>query len=676
MTFSVRGEVFQFETSIVKQPSEKEVIPESPSGPIPQEDASSRFFENNHAVMFLLDPEVGRLVDVNPAAVKYYGWPREEMRGKSIFEINTLSPHEVRLAMREASIGARSLFHFSHRRADGSVCDVDILSGKIRYQGRDLLYSIVHDAGERRAIEEKLAEERQRLQFILEAAEYGTWEWHIQSQQGIINEKLAGILGFAVQDLQPMTLEQWRSRCHPEDYKIAQGLLARCLSGERKLFELEMRLRHKEGHWVWTLARGQVMTRDLQDNPLQMFGTLTSIQERKHREAQKEVLREHLMQSQKMESVGRLAGGIAHDFNNLLTVILGQAEACLSELGPDHPVNTCLKEIEEAAQRSSQLTRKLLAFARRQPAHPQLIDLHQTIKSSIDAFHEGLPKHVTLRWTPGNDEAFVNLDPIQLNQLMEQLLRNAVDAISGQGLIEVSTSVQTISEDGGPKSPSEKPGRFAVVSVADNGQGIEEASLARLFEPFFTTKEIAKGSGLGLATVDGIVNQNGGFIRVQSRVGEGSVFRLFLPLVDGERHSEDLATSTKTKLTRSQSTETILVVEDEPTVLMLTKRILERKGYKVLTAPLPDEAIEIFRANKSSIDLLLTDVMMPGMNGPEMVQVILKESPDLKCLYMSGYSADVIAEKGLLDRSVHIVEKPFSTRDLAGKVRAMLDGES
>ena len=658
----------------MKEPSEKELIPESVSTQISDDDASSRFFENNHAMMLLLDPSTGRLVDANPAAAKYYGWTRGEMRGKSIYEINTLSPQEVQLAMAEAVDGDRHLFHFVHRRADGSLCDVDILSGKLRYQGRDLLYSIVHDAGERRAVEEKLAEERQRLKFILEAAQYGTWEWRIQSNEAVVNETLASIVGETVQAIEPVTQERWQTRCHPDDFRNAQDVLASCLSGEQKLFEVEMRLKHKDGHWVWTLARGQVMTRDLEEKPLQMFGTLTSIQNRKKREAEREILREHLMQSQKMESVGRLAGGIAHDFNNLLTVILGQAQASLADLGSDHPISASLLEIEDAAQKSGQLTRQLLAFARRQPAHPELIDLDLTIKRVIETLRATIPEQVKFLWAPGSDGAQVNLDPIQLSQLIRQLLKNAVDAIAGAGTIEVSTSAETVFESARPEPAKEEPGHYAVVAVKDDGDGIEEAILGRLFEPFFTTKEVGKGSGLGLATVDGIVSQNGGFARVQSRVGEGSVFQLFLPLVEGRERPEVVPPAPKSPVRRSHGTETVLVVEDEPTVLMLARRTLERKGYKVLTAGLPEDAIELFRANKASIDLLLTDVMMPGMNGPEMARIIQQEAPELKCLYMSGYSADMIAERGLLDRSVHIIEKPFCMKGLTQKVRDILDG--
>jgi len=639
-----------------------------------EDDPSSRFFDNNHAMMLLLDPATGCLVDANPAAAKYYGWSREEMRGKPIFEINTLSRQEIKIALGEAVEGKRNLFHFLHRRADGSLCNVDILSGKIRYHGRELLYSIVHDAGERRAAEEKLAEERQRLEFILEAAEYGTWEWQIPRLEGTINHTLASMLGYSAEELEPMTLDRWKSLCHPEDYLRAQTLLDDALSGDGKLFECEMRLRHKSGHWVWTLSRGQVMTRDSEGRPLQMFGTLTSIQKRKERETEREVLREHLMQAKKMESVGRLAGGIAHDFNNLLTVILGNAQTSLSSLDQRHPLWENLTEIEEAAHKSAQLTRQLLAFARQQPAHPQLLSLDQDIENMLETILESLGKQVEFKWRPASDGALVKLDPIQLNQLMDNLIRNSEDSISDDGVIEISTFVETVSQNSLALPDKEKPGRYVVISIKDNGKGMSPEVLDRLFEPFFTTKGFGQGKGLGLATVDGIVNQNLGFIRVRSRVGEGSVFEVFLPLVEGAKPvSEGSEPTTKARLSQPRGTETVLVVEDEPTVLKLAQRALERCGYKVLTAAEPEEGIDLFRVNKGSIDLLLTDVMMPGMNGPEMARIIQRESPGLRCLYMSGYSAEVIAERGLLDRSVHIIEKPFSIKELSRRVRELLD---
>jgi PAS domain S-box-containing protein len=632
-----------------------------------QDNVSSSFFESNYAMMLLVDPATASIVDANPAAIKYYGWSREEMRGKPVSELNTLSPREIEVAMKDAVDEKRNLFHFQHRRADGSVCDVDILSGKILYRGKQLLYSIVHDAGKRRTVEENLAQERQRLQFILEAAEYGTWEWDILAHKARINDTLAQMLGYSLDDLKPVNIDLLRAHFHPEDFQKSEPLLKDCLSKVNRLFESEIRMKHKDGHWVWTLARGRVVTRDRNDEPLQMFGTLTSIQSRKSREAEREVLREQLTQSQKMESVGRLAGGIAHDFNNLLTVILGHAESALADLGNEHPVACDLREIGDAAQRSAMLTRQLLAFARRQPATPQLISLDDTIDSLLCTLKDNIRDKVTLNWSPGVDDMLVRLDPLQVNQMIEHLVSNANDAVSENGVINLATTVETIRSNSGSK---EKPGDYVVVSVSDNGAGMSETTLARLYEPFFTTKEVGKGTGLGLSTVDGIVNQNQGFIRVQSRIDEGTEFQVFFPIVVGEKP----ATATNpAKARKSDCTETVLIVEDEPSVLLLAERILTRRGYRVLSAGLPETAIEIFKANKDEIDLLFTDVMMPGMNGPEMAKIILGESPDLKCLYMSGYSAETIAERGLLDETVQILEKPFCANGLAEKVREVLD---
>ena len=292
----------------------------------------------------------------------------------------------------------------------------------------------------------------------------------------------------------------------------------------------------------------------------------------------------------------------------------------------------------------------------------------------LETILESLGKQVEFKWRPASDGALVKLDPIQLNQLMDNLIRNSEDSISDDGVIEISTFVETVYQNSLALPDKEKPGRYVVISIKDNAKGMSPEVLDRLFEPFFTTKGFGQGKGLGLATVDGIVNQNLGFIRVRSRVGEGSVFEVFLPLVEGAKPvSEGSEPTTKARLSQPRGTETVLVVEDEPTVLKLAQRALERCGYKVLTAAEQWEGIDLFRVNKGSIDLLLTDVMMLGVNGPAMARIIQRESPGLRCLYMSGYSAEVIAERGLLDRSVHIIEKLFSIKELSRRVRELLD---
>ncbi len=384
----------------------------------------------------------------------------------------------------------------------------------------------------------------------------------------------------------------------------------------------------------------------------------------------KKKLESQLIQTQKMESVGLLAGGVAHDFNNMLSVILGYTEFAIEKTTPNDPIYEDLQEIFSAARRSTDITRQLLAFARKQTIKPQVMDLNETIEGMLKMLRRLIGEDIDVAWLPGGEHFPIFMDPSQLDQILANLCVNARDAIGGVGKLTIETDKVYLDENYCAERPGFTPGNFVMLTVSDNGCGMEKDMLNKIFEPFFTTKGLAEGTGLGLSTVYGIVKQNYGFINAYSEPGEGSTFKIYLPRhVDEIRQSEE---RDDTQLPQSRG-ETVLIVEDEVSILKLAKRILLSSGYKVLDADKPGQAINLAEKHEDTIDLLITDVIMPGMNGRELAEKLNRIFPDIKILYMSGYTANVIAHRGVLDEDVEFIQKPFSNRDLSSKVRKVLD---
>lgn len=382
---------------------------------------------------------------------------------------------------------------------------------------------------------------------------------------------------------------------------------------------------------------------------------------------------EQLIQAQKMETVGRLAGGIAHDFNNMLGVILGHTDLAMTKMQktePDQPLGFHLREIHKAAKRSADLTHQLLAFARKQTVSPKVLDLNETVTGMLKILHRLIGEDIHLAWLPHAKLCLVNMDPSQIDQILANLCVNSRDAIAGVGKITIESENIGIDETFCANHPEFSPGEYVLLAVSDDGCGMDKETQDRLFEPFFTTKETGKGTGLGLATVYGIVKQNNGFINVHSEPGQGTTFRIYLPRRIGKAEQPGVE-EPQESFTRGR--ETLLLVEDEPSILRLSKDMLEAQGYQVLTAANPGAAIRLANEHHGDIYILITDVVMPEMNGRDLAQNILSLYPNIKVLFMSGYTADVIANHGVLDEGIHFIQKPFSRKSLLSKVREILD---
>lgn len=386
---------------------------------------------------------------------------------------------------------------------------------------------------------------------------------------------------------------------------------------------------------------------------------------------EKNSLEKQLNQAQKMESVGRLAGGVAHDYNNISSIIIGFSELALEKVEHSDPLHDDLMEIFTAAKRSTDLTRQLLAFARQQTIAPKVLDLNDTIESMLKMLRRLIGEDIDLAWLPGSEVCRVKIDPSQVDQILANLCVNARDAIADVGKVTIGTKNISFDETYCADHAGFAPGDFVRLVVSDNGSGIAPEAMDSIFEPFFTTKKLGKGTGLGLATVYGIIKQNNGFINVYSEPGKGTSIKIYLPRHTG-KESEAYAEK-NVEIPVSSGHEVVLLVEDDASILKLGKSIIEKLGYVVLSANSPKEALRFAECYDSEIDLLITDVVMPEMNGRELSEKLQDLYPKLKVLFMSGYTANVIAHRGVLDDGVSFISKPFSQMDMAIKVRKVLD---
>lgn len=430
--------------------------------------------------------------------------------------------------------------------------------------------------------------------------------------------------------------------------------------------------------WQHTKMDGSPFYADVSLTPIVIKGetmlhvTWRDITIHKQAEIEKDKLQMQLQQSQKMESIGRLAGGVAHDFNNMLSVIIGFADLAAKKISPADPVWQYMQEILKAGKRSVDLTRQLLAFARKQEICPVVININDSIGGMLKMLQRLIGENINLVWNPGYNLKPVKMDPSQLDQILANLAVNARDAINDSGKILIETAIALLDEEYCKINPGFQKGEFVVISICDNGCGMDKDTKNHLFEPFFTTKAIGKGTGLGLATVYGIVDQNKGFIKVYSEIGIGTTFHIYLPC-DLTAEEQIVLNTVASESSLPFGDETILLVEDEPSVLFFTKQILEDLGYHVLGTDKPSEAIKTAHEYAGSIDLLLSDIIMPIMNGKELSVKINHIRPKIKKLFMSGYTANVISQHGIIADDLQFILKPFSINELAQKIRSVLD---
>jgi two-component system sensor histidine kinase EvgS len=479
-----------------------------------------------------------------------------------------------------------------------------------------------------------------------------------------LNPALCRMFGYSKEELLTKTFQDL---AHPDDLKAILANNKQLLAGEIDAYEMEVRGFHKEGSQVWAQINVSLIRDSAEQHSL--IAQIQDITRRRQAAKETEELRTQFMQAQKMETVGRLAGGVAHDYNNVLGIIIGYSELSIDKLEPESLLRDDLKEILNAAARAKGITQQLLAFARRQAIAPKVLDLNAIVKDMLKMLQRLIGENIDLAWIPGKDLWYIKMDPSQIDQILANLCVNSRDAIADVGKITIETKNVVFDEAYCADNAGFVPGEYVMLAVSDNGFGMDKETQDQIFEPFFTTKQPGKGTGLGLATVYGIVKQNNGFINIYSEPDTGTTFRLYL-----SRHVGKVSSIQKKSTAEIPygSGESILVVEDDVSILNLTRRILEELGYIVLAANTPENAIRMAEEHAGTIHLLITDVVMPKMNGRDLSMRLQSLYPELKCLFMSGYTANVIAHHGVLDEGVNFIQKPVSKNDLAVKVRDVL----
>jgi len=513
-------------------------------------------------------------------------------------------------------------------------------------------------------LERALLESEENFRSLADFAPVGIYLDDAQGHAIYINKKCAELVGVPAEEALSFN---WIPRLHPDDRERMVSAWEEAFKNSTE-FRLEYRWVHVDGKVVWTL--GEVVPIIGDDGKASMFiGTLTDITAHKNAEVEKENLQLQLIQAQRMESIGRLAGGVAHDYNNMLSVILSYTELAMNEVDATGELHEKLRHILEAAERSAQITSQLLNFARKQIILPTVFDFDHSVKEMLDMLRCIIGEEIDLVFLPQAGKKTIRTDHSQLDQIVANMCINARDAIDNVGKITIETSTVTLNDHDCAEHPVFIPGEFIILSISDNGSGMNEATVDKIFEPFFTTKEKNMGTGLGLASVHGTVKQNGGFIDVFSEPGVGTTFKIYLPTYNGDITE---TTTLKDKTAHEAHGETILVVEDEVDILRVVQIILENSGFKVLPANTLSEALHLASHSNEEIDLLITDLVMPEITGKDLADRLKSDHPNMKCLYMSGYTADLIGEQGILEDNINFIQKPFRVHYLTSKVHEVL----
>ncbi|MCD4774435.1 MAG: PAS domain S-box protein [Candidatus Aegiribacteria sp.] len=555
------------------------------------------------------------------------------------------------------------------RRKDTSIFPSEMVCSLIKDEENKPKYLLSQflDITRRKNTEEKLRESEQNFRDMTNLLPQIVFEIDTDGNLNFVNKQAFVSFGYSQEDYEKgINVLQ---TLIPSDREKAKENILNSLHGKDVENTEYTALRKDESTFPIVIYSSAI----LKDNkPVGLRGIIVDITELKHAEEEKARIEDQYRQSQKMESVGRLAGGVAHDFNNMLGVILGYTEMLQSKISPDQPIYAALQEIHKAADRSANLTRQLLAFARRQTVSPKVLELNETVEGMLKMLLRLIGEDINLSWLPCTDLWPIMMDPAQVDQILANLCVNGRDAIAGVGKMTIETRNVLFKESHRREYPESIPGEYVLLAVSDDGCGMDKEILENLFEPFFTTKEVGRGTGLGLATVYGIVKQNNGFINVYSESGEGTTFNIYLPRYNGKAAQMQKEGPTEPL---KYGHETILLVEDEPAILEMATTMLETQGYTVLPATMPSEAIRMAVKYESEIHLLMTDVVMPEMNGRNLAKGLLSNYPNIKCLFMSGYTANVIAHRRVLDEGVNFIQKPFTIHDLTSKVREVLDNE-
>ncbi|MBM4370816.1 MAG: PAS domain S-box protein [Deltaproteobacteria bacterium] len=605
----------------------------------------------------------------NPGAERIIGLPADRILGSTSLELFGAENEAVIRELDEANLRGEVVDAVRTLRVPGGDRQLHVIQVPVRGPGGEVtgISGIVRDVTEERRQDRLMRETGERYRFATRAGRVGVWVLYPEELRLLSDGTLQELLGYPAPGPEVAALDGWE-RTIPRKHRARVLAMVRDLvEGRTRELALEYQTRRSDGTLVWVISKGRAEEGpDGQPvRPLRVFGTTMDISELYD-------LQEQLRQAQKMEAIGCLAGGIAHDFNNLLTAILGNASLALGAARGQEGIRHHLEGVLYASQRAADLTQQLLAFSRRQMLEPRLIDLNER----VERFHEMMERlvgetiQVKLRLAPGISA--VRADPGQIEQILANLVVNARDAMPAGGTLTIKTTEVRISRREAQRYPGCKPGRYVLLSVRDTGRGMDDETRGRIFEPFFTTKPQGQGTGLGLSTVWGIVRQHDGIIEVRSRPGAGTVFEIYLPRAEGR--PEPVPVAWENQRTPGHG-EAVLVVEDEETVRELLRETLLLAGYRVQVARNAGDALAALDAAAEPPALLLTDVVMPGLQGWDLARLVRERHAGIRVLFVSGYTEDIVVRQGSLGEGTRFLRKPFTPQDLQVAVRELLDTE-
>lgn len=597
------------------------------------EERFRHFFEYHSAIMMILDPETGQIIDVNKAAADYYGWSKEQLKTMNVMEMNVEKPEYSRSRLDAWKTAETRTFIVTHRKADGTICDIEVFGKKIVIHGRGLAFLILHDITQRKQFQQALVESNERIHFILNAANAGTWESSVESGESTWSDEIWKLFCIEPHSCSPSTSNLLKTVI-PEDRPSVEHAIESVRQTGTE-FSAIWRIRDTEGGFRWLMSKGNPV-RNAAGKTVRYVGILLDITKQKRMEEEKMQLESRIRRGERMETLGTLAGGIAHDFNNILTPILSYAEMGMLQLPDKTQLHTYFHEITLAAERAQNLVNQILAFSKTRDSESSSVSVQSIIDETLMLLRPSIPS--TIRIEKHINPACSNIfaDPSRIYQVILNLCTNASQAMADTGgtllieLDEVTPDSRLLK-----KFPELHVKPYVQLAISDTGHGMNEKTMDRIFEPFFTTKPVNKGTGLGLSVVHGIVTGYHGVIDVESRLGEGSTFRIYLPVC--RRHT----TAIEQKDCVHGGPVRILLVDDEVSVLEVMTMMLTHFGHKLVTLNSPRQALERLQRSPHEFDLVITDMTMPEMTGITFASELYSCRPELPVILMTGY------EKGI-----------------------------